>query len=130
MKIMYVVTAGEYSDYGIEAMFDEESLAKAYIASVKSSGYQEMRIETYNLNPHEKQLRLGYKSYLVRMTKDGICPELYQSERAPDDGENNTPFFDNKQNLVMYVFAKDEQHALKIVNERRIEIKAFKKWGK
>lgn len=127
---MYVVTAGEYSDYSIEAMFDEESLAKAYIASVKSSGYQQMRIETYNLNPNEKQLRSGYKSYLVRMTKDGICPEMYQSDRTPFDGENDTPFFDTRQNLVMCVFAKDEQHALKIVNERRIEIKAFKKWGR
>jgi hypothetical protein len=130
MKIMYVVTAGEYSDYGIEALFDEESLAKAYIASVKSSDYQKMRIETYNLNPNEKQLRLGYKSYLVRMTKEGICAKLYQSHRAPDDGENDTPCFDIKQNLVMYVFAKDEQHALKIVNKRRLEIKAFKKWGR
>ena len=130
MKTIFVVTAGEYSDYGIEAMFDEESLAKAYIASVKSSSYSQMRIETYNLNPHEKQLRLGYKCYLVRMTKDGICPEMYQSDTVFDGGDNDTPFFDFNNNLVMTVFAKDKQHALKIVNERRIEIKAFKKWGR
>ena len=44
MKV-YVITSGEYSDYGIDAVFTDKSLAEEYVDRNPSR-----RIETYEAN--------------------------------------------------------------------------------
>jgi len=50
-KKIYVITSGEYSDYGIEAVFTTEELAKQWIGEdTHKSGYCKYNIEEYDLD--------------------------------------------------------------------------------
>jgi len=46
-RLVYVVTAGSYSDYGIEAVFDNADAAEAFRATRNSGDAQ---VEVYSLN--------------------------------------------------------------------------------
>lgn len=50
---IYVVTAGQYSDYRIEAMFSDEAKAKLYCerAKLANGDYDSADIEEWELNP-------------------------------------------------------------------------------
>ena len=126
---LYVISQGEYSDYGIVGIFSDRGMAECFINAFKSEGsYDEMRIEeNYVLNPFEPQLRSGVKSYLVRMKIDGTVLECehINSNRATSSDDDK---FDVDGNLIQSVFAMDEQHAIKIVNEKRTQIIAMNQW--
>lgn len=51
MKKIYIVTSGEFSDYGIHEVFDLKEKAQKYIDSVGDMAkYEIFRIEEFNLN--------------------------------------------------------------------------------
>ena len=126
MKVIYVVTSGEYSDYGIDSMFDSKELAQSYIDSFKTNSYNEMRIEEFELNPFKNQIKKGCLPYFVRMSKNGACTEIHT--KSSSYGFGNEPSFDVQKNMYHHVFAKDEKHAIKIVNEIRVQYIALNKW--
>ena len=125
MNTIYVVTEGSYSDYRICGVFDSKELAKKF---AKSFGEDCMEIEEYTLNPFLKEVNENYKPFCIRMTSKGECKEV-----RIQDGYNcldSEYGFDSDKNLYCSVFAKDEKHAIKIVNEKRIQILASNTWGK
>ena len=124
---VYLVTSGDYSDYGVDAVFTSEELANKFIRSFEKS-YKEFRVEEYDLNPHEKQLRSGFYPFFVRMNKQGVCVEVYKESSYYGFGGYRTYSFDVEKNLYNRVFAKDEKHAIKITNEKRTELIALNKW--
>jgi hypothetical protein len=129
MKKLYVVTSGEYSDYEISAIFDTKELAEKYIDSFSLGYYTEMRIEEYDLNPNKAALKKGHKAYFVRMDKDGNTKEIniLDCDYGFDDGISYT----HDQKLMnVHCFAKDEKHAIKITNEKRIQVLAYDTWGR
>tara|TARA_R110000764_G_scaffold152150_1_gene239951 strand:- start:64 stop:453 length:390 start_codon:yes stop_codon:yes gene_type:complete len=127
MKKIYAVTSGEYSDYSVDCLFDSEQLAQDYIAAFSPDKYYPMIIEEFELNPFTKQLKKGYLPYLVRMTKEGKCTEVKISSRHFElDGK---PHFDFDKNIYHRVFAKNEKHAIKILNEIRVQYIAMNKWS-
>ena len=125
MKKIYVVTAGCYSDYGIVAVFDDEALAEQLVQGVgEATG---MTVETFDLNPGADALRQNLLPFLVQMKRDG-------SEATGKVGSPDEPSFD-LTDLEAYVksrgdnygddvrgkcWARDEAHAIKIVNEKRL----------
>jgi hypothetical protein len=130
--MIYIVTAGTYSDYGIHAVFTDEELADAYVAAFKSS--DDMRIEPMEENPHEVFLKAGCIAFVVKMDIEGntllvkrdddyhlrTYKENYiiqESLWVPGNGPRN----ERKDilHIEMHVFAKDDKHAVKIVNEKR-----------
>ncbi len=50
MSDIFVVTSGEYSDYGIRAIFSTEELANRWIALHKEGDRSEFNIETWSLD--------------------------------------------------------------------------------
>ena len=70
MKKVYLVTRGDYSDYRVSAVFDNKKKAELFTKSFNSDEY---RIEIYDLNPFEEQIKESYKPYFVRMNKKGEC---------------------------------------------------------
>lgn len=117
-KIIYAVSSGCYSDYRIDALFDNIELAQKFINSFK-----EIRdfndVEEYDLNPLENEIKNGYTPYFIRMDKIGNCTEI----KAMDNTYNC--FSDRvgyciKGEMYTHIWAKDEKHAIKICNERRI----------
>ena len=124
---VYLVTRGDYSDYSVVAVFTEKKLAEKYIDSFKKSQYSEFRIEVYTLNPHEEQLKKDYKPYIVRMAKNGyvIQIDILESHYNLD---NPNIKFDVNNYMVLYLFAKDKKHAIKIANEKRGQLIALNRW--
>ena len=133
MKTIYVVTSGEYSDYGIDSIFDTKELAEKYIASFNKGGWNEMDIEEWCLNPNEEELKEGKKAYRIRMDKEGNATEIEWADSAfgfKDEMGDGVSFTYNNKLMNCYCFAKDDKHAVKIANERRVQYLAANSWGK
>ena len=128
---VYVVTKGEYSDYSICAIFNDKTLAKKYI-----NGYTHYNeIEEYEINPKFKNL-IKYTLYEVVMNKKGEVREIsnYTTERIENMDEEDFEYiiFDHpiyKEKVISLICdAKDNSHAVKIINEKRIQSIAKEEW--
>ncbi len=127
MKKIYLVTSGSYSDYKVEAVFDDKALAQKFIDSFKKGGWNEMGIEEFELNPHNQKLKKDYIPYFLRMDKVGKAYGIDVADSSYGF-ENEDPGFDIKGDMFLHVFAKDETHAIKIANEKRAQLIAMNKW--
>ena len=128
-KEIYLITAGEYSDYHIIAVFDNYRLAKNFVDSFKKDGYScdHPRIETWRLNPYKDQLDTKRKPFFVTIDKHGDTTRCEKDVSYDGFGDNGISFtFDKKINV--HCFAKDKQHAIKIANEKRTQILAINQW--
>jgi len=116
-KKVYICTSGEYSDYGIDAVFDNKADADEFCATF-GNNYQieEWPLGSKSLAP----ARRGLMPYLIRMTIKGEVFEItkktsiYYAENA-----SKKYFSSDGENIVTSVWARDEKHAVKIANERR-----------
>ena len=131
MTTIYAVSTGEYSDYRVVALFTTEELAQKFIDSFVNNTYTEFnKIEEYILNPHIKDLAAGRKPYELRMNINGEIQNIEHSDTAFGfDGLAQVSFTYDKQWMNFRGFAKDENHAIKIANEKRVQIIAMNKWG-
>ena len=125
---MYVVTSGQYSDYGINGVFDSKELAELWVNTFKDSSYDSFNIEEWDLNPHIKEIKKGCKPYFIRMDKMGNVIEVRIADSTYGFGDTLSFSFDVRLNLYMNLFAKDEKHAIKICNDKRAELIATNKW--
>lgn len=131
MKV-YLVTCGDYSDYHIEGAFSSKELAKEYIthtgAPLDSNYYSIEEIELDQAIPY---IRQGMNIYGLTMRTDGsLSGQVYKCEswsvryRDPEywyksgyvDPDSDLKF------AYFQVWAKDETHAIKICNEKRIQM--------
>jgi hypothetical protein len=124
MKI-YIVTSGEYSDYGIVGCFDKKETAQAYIDAVKKDMWSHYAIEEYELNnTFSKQPK-----WFIRMTKAGDTTEIESLGIVGLDHESQMGF-DYFDNLIAYMGADTEAGAVKILNERRAFLITNNRWGR
>jgi hypothetical protein len=122
MGTIYIVTAGEYSDYHVVSVFDSRDKAESFVEYYNDNdNWSEAGIEEYELNEHADQVQKGYNYYFVRMQMDGNTKEICKDTPSNID---NFLSRDLNNNIIDHVWAKDEEHAIKIVNERRIQEKA------
>ena len=129
MRKIYLVTSGEYSDYGIDGVFTSKELAEKFIKSFNTKdSFERMNIETRTLNPYEKELQQGFKAYFVRMSKKGETVSVNNTEGAFGFDSHDSDGFDVRNNLISHVYAKDKKHAIKIVNEKRTKLIALNKY--
>ena len=129
MSKIYLVSSGEYSDYGIDGIFTTKELAEKFIKSFDiENSYDEINIEVRTLNPYEKELRQGFKAYFVRMSKKGKTISVNNTENAFGFDSYDSDGFDVRNNLISHVYAKDKKHAIKIVNEKRTKLIALNKY--
>lgn len=126
---VFIVTSGDYSDYGIDAVFLTKDLAQRFIDSFDENQYTRFRIENHKLNPFKIELRKGYSAFFVRMDKQGNCKESYKYDTSFGFNSDKSYGFDIRDNIYNHVFAKDSIHAIKITNEKRAELIALDKWG-
>lgn len=123
LQAVFLVTRGDYSDYRVCAVFTEKALAEKYIDSFKGNSYNEFRIENYTLNPYQYELKNDYKPFFLRMTKEGNCIEINVKDSSSGfEDEGIVVGFDIHKNMYISIFAKDETHAIKIANEKRVQL--------
>ena len=131
MKTMFVLLVGDYSDCRVCGVFSSQEKAQAAKAKVEEADPHELVvIESYYLdnNPMEPG---SYSQFYVRMEKDGTTLEVRNTRRFP----NQVEIEDSRGRLpegatfrCFDVCARDATHAIKIVNERRVQLIAANKW--
>lgn len=130
-KIIYAVSSGSYSDYGIEALFDSKEKAEEYMKHFPKEDYADSynEIEQYELNPLQDVIRKGLQFFRVWMDKDG------NAEDIRNEGASRGNYFQiilDRSTGVEYlnavVSARDKKHAIKIVNEYRTQLIAQNQW--
>jgi hypothetical protein len=126
-KIIYVVTEGEYSDYGIEALFSERETAEKYAKRRNGNDkYSTARVEEYPLDAAREARSDGLAQYAVVMGKDG------NNARASESLDAGylcvITHYLGGEHLHLTVDARDKAHAIKIANEKRGQIIATEQW--
>jgi hypothetical protein len=129
-KTIYVVTTGEYSDYGIVAMFTTKEDAQRFIDVCGERPYSSFNdIEEYELDASVPQIRKGFSPWWVQMDEHG---NTFNAEvntfgkgivRKPDDEFRGATRLRERW-FNWYGWSKDREHALKIANEHRIGLLA------
>ena len=129
MKNIYLVSKGEYSDYDIVAVFEKKEDAQLFIDKFQIDYHNDMEIETRVLNPWIPELKKGLRPHRVRIDKEGNISQCILIDKMPTCSVSDF-FFDNIKRLVVDCMAKDENHAIKIANEKRIMAIAENRWKK
>lgn len=128
-RTIYVVTQGAYSVYGIAGVFTSEANAQLILDAFPSNDTNDdgNRIERYELDSYIGPLASGLLPFEVYMQIDGseaiaVRINLRPTELNKCVDESLVPF--SRHSLLRVeasVWAKDETHAIKIANERRIQ---------
>lgn len=141
MTTVYLVSSGEYSSYGVGPVFSTEALAQEYIDKWAKFGDNEYGIEERELDPeHELNIPLqnGWSHFEVIMFKNGSS-NIKKTKPLGKYVENATGFlgqhwienkFSKEITLFCHVWSKDENGAVKIVNEKRVHLIASGQWDK
>ena len=131
MKI-YVVTEGTYSDYHIEAVFDDEALADELARLRNELQSADCQVEEYELNALADKIKQGLLLWRVVMLKNGDTDWVHEAAGYyPEILVSIPKLIGRRQTEAMLyatVWAKDKEHAIKIANEKRAQIIALGLW--
>lgn len=124
MATIYVVTSGIY-DLTIDGVYDTHEKAEYAKRLFNADG-----IEKFELNTMPEHIP-DMLMFSVRINKEGNCvyenplnPRIFRM--GPDHDESWHPVRDNE--VVFYVWARDEEDALKIAKERRTQLVTSGEW--
>ncbi len=116
--IVYVITKGEYSDYSIYGVAIDKKRAER-IRDFISDKWERAEIEEYDTE-NWQPLEEGKKAYNVIISDSGSV-KCYLTDAFFDDKEHCDRWSDNAYHLR--VWAKSEEHAKKIAQDRVAELK-------
>ena len=122
MKV-FIVSSGSYSDYHILGIYSTREKAE----HAKKLYASDNEIEEFNLD-EIPNVPPGLFLYGVHMNKNGDVKEA-KITYAADEYLEWHPFSGYGEPVVCFnVFAEDEAHAIKIANEKRIQLIAENIW--
>lgn len=137
MTTVWAIEEGEYSDYHVVGVFTSKENAEKVLEKLKDK-YTYPTLVEWPLDPAVAELNQGLSQYLVWMLKDGSVESVKQQEFSAYNlaGEirvwerSKVPFFKGEKPdiLTATVWATDDKHAIKIVNEKRIQMLASEQW--
>lgn len=123
---VWAVSSGQYSDYGVCAVFSTKEAAETYAARHnalmgRASKYDEYFVEDFPLNPEAPPE--GKLSWTVYVRQNGDIQEARQNTYCiPLPGIHvvpKCPRFPEAEGWQVHCFADDRAHAIKIAGERR-----------
>lgn len=132
MTTVYAVTSGDYSDYGIVAIFSTEEQANYYLeeSGLDKKDYSSGRVEEYELD-----VLFHFDSrYCIHMHQDGTVVHSYKYGVFDDENWDKAgsaficSFYRDGMRLITEIATDDEQYAIKVTNERRTRIIAENNW--
>ena len=136
-KQAFVVTSGEYSAYRIEAVFSTMEQAEEYIKPFKEANPKEpeAKIEVYDLdNPPAicafTRIRMDKSGNSNIPVRDWLRPQVDVS--YVKSGGFQYFYYEQLIHgtcLVWDVATSDIEKAIKVVNEKRLQILALNIWG-
>ena len=120
MADVYVVTSGSYDSFGIDAIFSTPEKAQAFVDAKLCFMPKDSHINAWTIDDpeHDDAIGLTGKNFFyVTMKRNG---NEAKAKRAPwSSGLPN--FVERKDEITGHCFATDEKHAIKILNERRMQ---------
>lgn len=121
-KKVYVITRGEYSDYHICAVAATKEIAEKLQKIYSEDFWDDAIIEEYDLNETRDDVRVFYD---VTFEDDRVsaCFNEYGEKESIRFYKGNKSQSDR---LIVCVRARDEDHAVKIAQDRRAEYLAKK----
>jgi len=131
MKKVYIVTAGQYSDYGICEVFSKKELAEEYIERNERVGYfnyNEVRIEEYPVDNNLPDYPKGLFHYEVSIDLSSGKIEFIEITKINDDKKIKYEVFTylTEEVLNVYCWAKNKDTAKKIAYDIRTKVLAEK----
>ena len=127
MDCVYIVTAGDYSDYRIEGVFTTKEKAQGYIdACIKRPA----DIEVWKLNEWTAKIEQGLKSYNVWIDEDGNVQRVELHSPQKNEFSQRLGYIYDQGDFETAIWAKTPEHAIKVANERRTIIIATNRWKK
>jgi len=134
---IWVIEQGCYSDYRVVGVFTSKENADIMADAINASDdtYDKATVAEWPLDPAVDELRQGYQPYIVHMRADGTTERLQKwSVSAYQLGgsveiwrRTQEPAYQGKgipDLIIATVWAEDEDHAVKIVNEHRARLMA------
>jgi hypothetical protein len=119
MTKVFIVTAGEHSDYGIAAVFSTEGAAQRYCDTRNTGGYgDDHRIEEYELDEPVPDL-VRYKASFG--SGESLYLSVYDREEDDTPKERIRVWTDSARTSMQVEFlidARDAEHARKIAGEK------------
>lgn len=134
MKEVFVVTSGSYSDYGVDAIFSTKEFADEWVKYHKGKTGTKYYVGSWKLDP-TFDISRGYP-FVIIMDKSGNLYERWDSFYDEELEDNITRDYYHQYNeegepvqcLRFYLHANDEEHAIKIANEKRLQLIAGNQW--
>lgn len=136
MTTIYIVTSGDYSDYGIRAVFTDKALAEQLVA-LRGSEYE---VKEHEADPRDWIAPAGMSFFRVKMARDGAVLVCERDSDGPGlQGPRTAPFKSywwprggglGDPCIATECWARDEAHATKIAGERRAQFVASGAWEK
>jgi hypothetical protein len=134
--IVYIVTHGSYSDYGLEGVFSSREKAQEYIDhETKDNEYSEFNdiLEVEVDNVYNLKVRDNYKHYTINIDIDGnIWTDIggYSWFDLTNKRLYNHFYTIYRDNSIFFnIVTKDKEHAIKIANDKRAELIALNQWN-
>lgn len=123
MKI-YVITKGSYSDYHICAVSTNQKNAEK-LQKIFSDKWDQAMIEEYESDQYLTETESGMELYKCVTGKDGtiLADMSIINLDYMDDYDFQVRYLANK--YIVYVWAKDSEHAKKIATDKIAEFKAM-----
>ena len=124
-KKVYVVTAGDYSDYHIKGVFDSHEMAEEYInhsSNTVLNGVDEWVLNELKPDKSEKMFKLRSKFDEIdfHITGYGLDAAHYKDLMCRVDSDGWTLSND----VIFYICADTRERAIKIASERLRQVKA------
>lgn len=113
MKTVWVIEDGEYSDYRVEGVYSSREQAEVV------QKYVGGKISEWPLDPCVEELNAGLTQFEVWMKFDGDAV-LVQPVREHYRRVDNSTWIAG-ESIRGYVWGRDDQQAVKAMNERRIQ---------
>jgi len=128
MKI-YILTSGSYSDYRIEGVFTDKSIAESMTKNFYDAEVEEFDSDPINLNTLEAFKEWNF--FFVSFDDNGEIFQSYLNYPGFNDYHRNFRFcthgaVKNGNKITVHdlsVWAKDQEHAIKIAAEKFAQFK-------
>lgn len=140
MEYVWVIEKGSYSDYRVCGVYDSQEKAERVAEWLNAEdASDEATVAKWPLNPGADALNAGMHQYIVHMLRDGTVEKVYLYDSRYSLGDECGIW--RRSQAIAYrgkniqdcinatVWATDEKHAVKIVNERRTQMIALGEWA-
>lgn len=120
MKKVYVVTSGEYSDYGIDAIFATEEEANKFVNEVIGNTEDNYDVIEWELNTIKEKY-----TYEIDIDWESFNVDNIRLSGRHGRGINYISYSGYSKRLNLCVQADTAKRAIKIASERLTQIKAL-----